>query len=174
MCLLKFILHLITSWVSLTVMAPRHSCHANPGNNPWIFCCPGDCGKSWNAKHMRRHRPTATAIWSFYSKILIFGSKIFRFRKRIVRQMQIFTQEINLHSECSLHVPCLLLVFFSKQLYFLLKCISAFFVTLYFSLLARTQNSVLLFWGFTLSNLMTHCCRFLLFLIMWGVLHTFD
>lgn len=124
MCLLKFILHLITSWVSLTVMAPRHSCHANPGNNPWIFCCPGDCGKSWNAKHMRRHRPTATAIWSFYSKILIFGSKIFRFRKRIVRQMQIFTQEINLHSECSLHVPCLLLVFFSKQLYFLLKCIS--------------------------------------------------
>lgn len=59
--------------------------------------------------------------------------------------MQIFTQEINLHSECSLHIPCLLLVFFSKQLYFLLKCIPVFFVTLYFSLLARTQNSVLLF-----------------------------
>lgn len=174
MCLLKFILHLITSWVSLTVMAPRHSCHANPGNNPWISCCPGDCGKSWNAKHMRRHRPAATAIWSFYSKILILGLKFSGLESELFAKCKYLHRKLICILNAAFTFPAFSLCFFLSSFIFFLNAFLHFFVTLYFSLLARTQNSVLLFWGFTLSNLMTHCCRFLLFLIMWGVLHTFD
>lgn len=121
MCLLKFILHLITSWVSLTVMAPRHSCHANPGNNPWISCCPGDCGKSWNAKHMRRHRPAATAIRSFYSKILILGLKFSGLESELFAKCKYLHRKLICILNAAFAFPAFSLCFFLSSFIFFLN-----------------------------------------------------
>lgn len=123
-------------------MAPRHSCHANPGNNPWISCCPGDCGKSWNAKHMRRHRPTATAIWSFYSKILILGLKFSGLESELFAKCKYLHRKLICILNAAFTFPAFSLCFFLSSFIFFFMHFCIFCHPLFLSPCQDTEFSV--------------------------------
>lgn len=75
---------------------------------------------------MRRHRPAATAIWSFYSKILILGLKFSGLESELFAKCKYLHRKLICILNAAFTFPAFSLCFFSKQLYFLLKCISAF------------------------------------------------